>query len=361
MKTIAILLLVVIPSALLGQGYQLNDFLTYNPVLDQKVEAVLDSLSDEELAGQVIVAAAGGYGKSDAHIEKLVREGKVGGILLLNGEYTEFKNRVSHLDSLSKANNRLPLTYSADAEPSLIKYKIKNSTPVKKAVDHKNREEVVETTDIISKDLNDIGITHNYAPVIDISTTNEAIGNRSFGDNPDSVINWSIEFVKASQANGIVATAKHFPGHGMVKGDTHEKLVFIDGELSEVANYQPLIDAGVLSIMVGHIAVKNNEEYDSPLPATLNERLITELLKDAMGFKGIVITDAMGMGGVKAIDNSGIKALRAGVDILLMPEDEFEQVDKIVVEMDTDEEFRARVEDAARKVIRLKFCLGLIE
>ncbi len=341
--------------------YSLEDFFSYNPVLDSRVDEIMEGMSEEEIAGQLIVAAAGRLGKSNEHIEKLVREKKVGGILLLNGEKEEFKAMVHKLDSISSTVNGLKLSYSADAEPSLIKYKIKNSTPVKNANLHKTRAEVESTTQTICGDLKYIGITHNYAPVIDISTNNAAIGNRSFGDNQDSVITWSNEFVRVSQENNIVATAKHFPGHGQVVGDTHKKLVYIDGEMTEVDNYRPLINAGVISIMVAHIAVKNNEQYNSDLPATLNKKIVTDLLKNELGFKGVIITDAMGMGGVKAIPNSGVKALKAGIDVLLMPQDEFSDHAAIVSEMKNDPAFAAQVKNSARKIIKLKICQGLLQ
>lgn len=341
--------------------YDLSDFFGYNPSIEQKIDSIMLGLNDEEIAGQVIVAAAGRLGKSDAHIEKLVTQKKVGGILLLNGEREEFKKRVDRLDSITSSVGGIKLTYSADAEPSLIRYKIKGCSPVVKAADHKSEAQVVETAKSICKDLDYIGITHNYAPVIDVSTSNAAIGDRSFGDNIEAIIQWSNTFISTSQNLNIAATAKHFPGHGQVVGDTHKKLVYIDGEMNEVKNYQAIIDSGVVSIMVAHIAVKNNPAYNSDLPATLNKKIVTDLLKEEMGFRGLVITDAMGMGGVKSIPNNGILALKAGVDVLLMPVDEFDQVNRIVAEMQKDEAFRRQVQLAARKVLRLKICQGLIK
>ena len=364
MKLLGIATVCLITSALSAQNqdskYTLSDFFSYNPSIELKINSIMEGLSDEEKVGQLIVPAAGRLGKSQEHIEQLVREKKVGGILLLNGDVEMFSSMVKRLDSISESVGGLPLTYSADAEPSLINYKIKNTAKVTKASAHKSREEVALTAKQICEDLLNIGINFNYAPVIDISTSNEAIGNRSFGDNPDSVVAWSNEFVRVSQEHNIVATAKHFPGHGQVKGDTHEKLVFIDGEMTEVRNYQPLIDSGVISIMVAHIAVKNNPEYNSDLPATLNKKIVTDLLINTMGFRGIVITDAMGMGGVKSIPDNGLKAIKAGVDVLLMPVDETSDINAIVKSMQADEAFKTRVDQSVRKVLRLKICLGLI-
>ena len=104
---------------------------------------------------------------------------------------------------------------------------------------------------------------------------------------------------------GMSNCGKHFPGHGRVAGDTHKKLVYIDGELTELGLYPPMIEAGVLSIMVGHIAVENNDKYSTDgAPATLSPTIVNDLLRDELGFKGIIITDAMNMGAVAEIPES---------------------------------------------------------
>ena len=142
----------------------------------------------------------------------------------------------------------------------MIKYKIKGSTPVPKTNSIKTIDEVERVAQQISDDLKSIGITQNFAPVIDASP-NEVVSNRSFGLDMDTVIDFSNRFIDVTQSNGIVATAKHFPGHGFVNGDTHKKLVYIDGEMKEVENYIPVIRNGVLSVMVAHIAIKNNKYF----------------------------------------------------------------------------------------------------
>jgi beta-N-acetylhexosaminidase len=197
--------------------------------------------------------------------------------------------------------------------------------------------------------------------VIDASP-NQTVNNRSFGISMDTVIPFSKVFVRETQKNGIVATAKHFPGHGFVVGDSHEKLLFIDGEMKEVANYTPMIEAGVISIMVGHIAVKNNAKYNTGgLPSTCSRAIVTDLLKTEMKFKGIVVTDAMNMGGVIAVKNSGLKAAMAGCDMLLMPVKEQSDLFDIVTKMNEDRAFKAQVYESVKKIIKLKICLGLVE
>mgnify|MGYP000029377950 CR=1 FL=1 len=190
---------------------------------------------------------------------------------------------------------------------------------------------------------------------------NEAISYRAFGNDPDTAQVWSRVFIEETQRQGIVATAKHFPGHGYVVGDTHKKLVYIEGEMKEVDNYKPLIEAGVLSIMVAHIAIKNNEKYQTnDLPSSVSRTIVTDLLKDQMNFKGLVVTDAMNMGGVASIPNCELKAAQAGCDLILMPINEEKALFDILGSTQSDEAFKKQVYASVRKIIRLKICLGLI-
>lgn len=354
-------LLILLAGTGLNAQSGLNTFFSDNAELSHKVDSIYSTLSDQERVGQIIMPAVGKHGKPTDYVLGLIKERKVGGVLLLNGDREGFKDLVTLFDSIGKTSGALPFLYSADAEPSLIRYKIKNCSPVKNANQLKTTQEVESCARSISKDLNYIGINYNFAPVVDQGTENAAITNRSFGFNKDSIWAWSNTFINVSQEMGIITTAKHFPGHGLVKGDTHEKLVFIDGVLKEVDNYRPVIDNGVMSIMVGHIAVKNNPKYGTfSLPATCSEKIVTELLKEELGFKGLVVTDAMNMGGVRNIPNCGLKAVEAGCDILLMPVDEDKDIADILAKYKTDSVFQARVEDAVKKIIRAKVALGLL-
>lgn len=339
----------------------LEDFYKKDNMLDQQVEQIFSRLTDEQRVGQLIIPAAGRLGKPDAQLDELARKGWMGGAILLNGSVESFKHYVHRLDSISRANGHLPLVYSADAEPSLINRKISGSVQVPKTAELKDTLEALAVAHTIAHQLKDIGILYNYAPVTDVSPQNVAIGNRSFGADPKQVEKMNKAFINATQSDGVAATAKHFPGHGLVKGDTHKKLVFIDGPFQEVNVYRGLIDAGVLSIMVGHIAVQNNPKYNTDgLPATLSRAIVTDLLKNEMGFKGIVTTDAMNMGAVAAIPQASLKAVQAGNDIILMPPNEKESVLSIMAQMDKDPAFKQQVYDSVKKIIRFKLALGVI-
>lgn len=357
-----ILLISIVLSTISGftQQYSLSDFFMYDAALEQKVDSIFDSMNDTSRVGQMIIPAAGRLGKSQKHLNALIAKNYIGGILLLNGTKEGFTTMVNDFNALNQQNNGLPMLYSADAEPSLIGYKIKNCAPVKKAHLMVSREEVEKFALSICNDLKDIGINYNYAPVVDMSP-NEVISFRAFGNDPDTAQVWSRVFIEATQNQGIVATAKHFPGHGYVIGDTHKKLVYIDGEMKEVKNYIPLIDAGVLSIMVAHIAIKNNEEYNTnDMPSSVSKKIVTGLLKNEMKFKGLVVTDAMNMGGVASIPNCELKAAQAGCDLILMPINEESALFDILGETQNNPQFKQQVYASVRKIIRLKICLGLI-
>ncbi len=341
--------------------FTLEDFYKQEKLLDQQVEQIFNSLTEEQRVGQMIVPAAGRLGKPDAELDELARKGWIGGVLLLNGTIESFKNYVQRFDSISHANGHLPLVYSADAEPSLINRKISNSIKVPKTVELKDTLEALAIAHTIADQLKEIGILYNYAPVTDLSVQNAAIGNRSFGSDPAQVERMNKAFINATQADGVAATAKHFPGHGLVKGDSHKKLVFIDGPMQEVDIYKGLIEAGVLSIMVGHIAVQNNPKYNTDgQPATFSRTIVTDLLKNEMGFKGIITTDAMNMGAVAAIPDASLKAVQAGIDMVLMPLNEKEAVFSILAAMDKDPALKQQVYDSVKKIIRFKLTLGVI-
>ena len=191
---------------------------------------------------------------------------------------------------------------------------------------------------------------------------NKTVGYRSFGKNPENIIPWSNQFIQSTQANNIIATAKHFPGHGLVSGDTHKSLQVINGPLKEIKNYPPLIENGVLSIMVAHIAIENNENYSTQgLPSTCSKKVVTELLRDTLGFKGLIVTDAMNMGGVANVPKNASKAIAAGCDILLMPADARSAHSELLqLYLSNENEIQSSMNASVKRIIRLKICLGLL-
>jgi len=342
------------------KNFKLADYLTNNPFLQAKVDSIYAKMEDSERVAQLLMPAIGKYGQSEEVIYSLVKAKKIGGVLLLNGTKDQMSTWVETMNNLTKTAKGLPFLYSADAEPSLVNRKITGSTQVKKANEIATVDEVVSVAKTISDDLKEIGINYNFAPVLDMST-NATVGYRGFGANPANIIPWSNAFIAETQRNGIIATAKHFPGHGLVSGDTHKSLQIIDGELLEVPNYPSPIAEGVLSVMIGHLAVKNNTHYSTDgMPATLSSKIVQDLLRDSLNFKGLIVTDAMNMGGVAKVPNANVLAIEAGCDIVLMPLDAEKAHQEILALYLKDEVFKKKVELAAKRVIRSKICLGLM-
>jgi beta-N-acetylhexosaminidase len=340
--------------------FELQDFLKENKDLDAAVDKVFASLDDTAIVAQLIMPAVGRLGQEKTTIDQHIKDRIIGGVLMLNGTKEGFTSWITDFEKQNKTYGNLPFLYSADAEPSLVNRKIAGSTLVKKANEMQSIEEVRTCAQTISKDLNDIGINYNFSPVVDMSP-NATVGFRSFGAVPANIIPWSGAFIEETQAQGIIATAKHFPGHGLVSGDTHKALQVIDGELKEIQNYPPLIAQGALSIMVAHIAVQNNPKYNTNgLPSTCSKAIVTDLLKTEMGFKGLVVTDAMNMGGVVSVPEAAYKAVAAGCDIVLMPVDAKKAHAELLAHYCRDAAFRAQVDAAAKKIIRMKIAMGLM-
>jgi beta-N-acetylhexosaminidase len=341
--------------------FSLNDYLKENTALDKEVDAIFAALDDTAIVAQLIMPAVGKYGQTEALIKQHIKERIIGGVLMLNGTKDGFTKLINQFEKMNDSIGNIPFLYSADAEPSLVNNKIKGSTIVKKANEIKTIEEVQSCAKKISSDLNAIGINYNFSPVVDMSS-NSTVGYRGFGANPANIVPWSNAFIQETQNKNIIATAKHFPGHGLVTGDTHKSLQVIDGELKEIHNYPGLIEKGVLSIMVAHIAVKNNPKFDTKgLPSTLSETIVKQLLRDSLNFKGIIVTDAMNMGGVVSVPESAYKAVNAGCDILLMPVDAKKSHSELLAKYKSNPEFKEKVNTSAKRIIRMKVCAGLLK
>lgn len=361
MKKLLILPIILLSLQTSAQSFKLSDFLETNEDLDKIVDSIFLSMDDESRVAQLLMPAVGRYGMPEDSIRSLIQNKRIGGVLLLNGTKDQFKGWTTEFNKLNKDVRNLPFLYSADAEPSLVNRKMMGSREVPRAVEINSMAELKSTATSISEDLNEVGINYNFAPVVDVSS-NKTVGYRGFGSKPENIIPYSDAFIEVTQNHNIVATAKHFPGHGLVSGDTHHSLQVINGELKELENYPPLIENGVLSIMVAHIAIKNNEHFSTDgLPSTISDKIVTELLRDSLKFEGLIVTDAMNMGGVSKIENAAIKAVSAGCDIILMPLDPTKTHKDLLLKYNSEQVFEEKVNTAVKRIIRMKVCLGLLD
>lgn len=342
-----------------SHNYTLEDFYSEDSCLAKKVDSVFNTLSLDEKLGQMFVIAYGENAlKSDAIIKKIEQK-SIGGVLMLKGSKSNFKNKIKLFTEKADANNNLPLLYSADAEFSLINSKIAGLFKIKKANKLKSEEDVIAETKKINEQLAEIGIHQNFAPTSDKSFNKDVISNRSFSSNDSVLIHYSKTFIKEAQNAQIIPTVKHFPGHGNVKGDSHFNLVYIDGKLTELDNFKEIIPHSI-SVMVGHIAMKNNEFEDGNLPASCSPKVINGLLREKLDYRGLVVTDAMNMFALNNVKNPDYKAIIAGADMVVMPRNIDKAISLLKEELPKNPKLQQQIDASVKRIIKLKICKGLI-
>mgnify|MGYP001168776525 FL=1 len=347
--------------------FSLGDYFTHNDTLGKIVDNIFNRMNDGDKVAQMIITSTGNYGKSPDHIINLIKNRKIGGVVFLGGSIDKFRGLIKDFTNTARKNNSLPLIFSTDAEPSLINIKISGLESFRPTNTIKTLSQSKQTAMEISEILKSIGFQQNFAPVCDNNINREIIGNRSFGSNLEDIEQLASRFIEETQSENIIATAKHFPGHGNVKGDSHKSLVYIDGELKELDVYENLIQnknllAIPISIMVGHIAIRNNKDgFDTDnYPATLSRKIVTVLLKQQMNYTGIVITDGMNMGALNSFSRPSFLAVKAGCDMILMPSDEEQLYTSILTEYKENKEFQDQINESVKKIIRAKVCLGMM-
>ena len=339
----------------------------YHP--DKRMNAVVDSIynlmSLQERAAEMIMTASStaeklGYPYPAA--KKMLTSNVAANLVFLKGKSSEFKTQVDELNAFKTSKNKLKPLFACDCEPSLIPYKWTDVKDIRPAATQKNIAAVGENTEKINTVMKRVGVQLNFAPVVDIAINKSVINNRSFGSDASMIATLSTQFVQTAQDANIGATLKHFPGHGAVKGDSHKQSVFIDGPLTELNTFKKIIqsDAVPISVMVGHIVVKNNGKYDTDgLPATLSRTIVTDLLRKELKYNGIITTDALNMEAAAKIPDADWKAVQAGVDLVLMPKNAALLNKKITEALSKNDVLSKQIETSIKRVIRLKVALGL--
>ncbi len=338
---------------------------------DPWVEKELSGMTLEEKAAQLVFPRArGSYESSDSpdmyRLEHLVKDVKVGGLIFFNSGIYDQSLLINKLQRISK----VPLLIASDfergvamraADATVFPYNMGLGAADDSALTYKMGR-------IIADEGKAIGVQQNYSPVSDVNNNprNPIINVRSFGDNDKLVERLSLAMIKGLQDGGMIATAKHFPGHGNTDVDSHRDLPVISGSSAELNKvelppFQSDINHGVMSFMIGHLAVPALEP-DTNLPSTLSKNIITGLLKDKMGFKGLIVTDAMNMHAITNSYNSAqaaVMAIQAGNDAVLYPENSVEAVNAIVDAVKKGEISESRLDYSVRKILLAKKWSGL--
>ncbi len=348
-----------------------------SPAIEAEIDDTLARMSLEQRVGQVLmVRTFGEYYPADAQARRelvsMVQELALGGVILFRSQAYEAAALLHDLQVASAAAGNLPLVVAADFEWG-ADFRIDGAIPFPTAMavgatyDPAAAEWMGRAT---ARDARALGVHWIFAPVADVNVNprNPVINVRAFGEDPDHVGNMVAAFVRGAQQGGVLATAKHFPGHGDTAVDSHISLPVLDHDnrrlqAVELAPFRSAIEAGVASIMTAHIAVPALTA-DSGLPATLSYAVLTDLLRTQLDFRGLVVTDAMEMGGISRRWWSGqaaVEALAAGADMVLLPPSPRAVHGAVVRAIERGDLGRDRLDAAVRGVLRAKARLGLRE
>ncbi|MCQ2274666.1 MAG: serine hydrolase [Bacteroidales bacterium] len=306
-------------------------------------------------------------GKSQREFEQVLRETEVGGVCFFVGTAKHTLPLIKRFQSLSK----VPLLVCIDAEWGLgMRLSDCYSFPKNADWGLLPREMDGLLYDMgaeIGRQCRNMGIHVNFAPVVDVNSNpdNPVIGPRSFSADPKRVAELGIQYMKGLQSQGVIAVAKHFPGHGDTKTDSHFDLPIINHtrqymDTVDLYPFQRLIDEGVEGVMTAHLQV-NAYEKEPNHPSSLSAHLVSELLRQRMKFNGMVITDGLDMQGVTKYYKDGdgeLAALLAGTDILLLPPSVPKAISRICQAAEEDPALRQLVEMRCRRVLRSKYLHG---
>lgn len=331
----------------------------------QDLDSLLGTMSRREKIAQLIFEAV--ESREDpalrARQEGWIREG-LGGLIVMDDILADNLQMINELQALA----RIPMLVSIDGEwGAAMRFYEYAAFPRAMQLGALADPALVEAAGrVIGSELRDIKIFANYAPVVDVNNNprNPVINTRSFGENPWKVAEWGAAYMRGMQAAGVFGSAKHFPGHGDTDVDSHKGLpvlLFDRAQLDslELVPFRRLIAEGVAMVMVGHLSIPALDSTGTP--ASLSKPIVTGLLRNELGFQGVIITDALGMEGVAAAgDDAALLAYEAGADILLMPRDTRHTIDALdalfrrgaLDERDLD----ARV----RRVLALKARAGML-
>lgn len=330
------------------------------------VDSVYNSLSlNERIAQMIFVRANQPNQPYFTKVDTLISKYNVGGIVFFASDPVSQAKQTNYWNSLAKT----PLFISIDGEWGLgmrlsntVKYPLQMTLG---AISDNNMIYLMGQQ--IGDQCKRMGIHINFAPDVDVNSDprNPVIGMRSFGQNPALVAEKGYYYMAGLQNKGVVACAKHFPGHGNTYTDSHKDLPEVNSSLNtlkknDLLPFNYLIDKGVSSVMIAHLSVPALDSSKN-LPTTLSYDVVTNLLKKNMGFKGLIITDALDMHGVTKYYGKGevaMKALEAGNDILLIPDDVEASIISIRNAVKNNEISESRIEESCKKVLGYKYSSG---
>ncbi len=315
-------------------------------------------------------------------IEQLIQEYHLGGVILFRENVVTTEQTARLVADYQEATEKYGLLMTIDQEGGIVT-RLQSGTdmPGNMALGATRSPEIAHDVGrVIGEELNALGINMNLAPVLDVNNNsdNPVIGVRSIGESPDLVAEIGVAYTKGLQSTGVAATAKHFPGHGDTAVDSHLGLPEVPHDkerLMEVELYpfQKAMEAKIDAIMTAHVTfpkiddtkvISKKDGTEISLPATLSYKVLTELMREEMGYEGVIITDALNMNAIS--DHFGsvdavIRTVKAGTDIILMPVDLEAVVDGLLDAVVTGEISEERIEASVKRILTLKIGRGILK
>ena len=355
-----------------------EEVLTEEEKLQNRINEIISGMTLEEKAAQLFMItpeALTGMDPVTAAGEttrKALEEYPVGGIIyfrknLVNPE--QVRTMTANIQTYAMERTGLPLLLSVDEEGGSVTrfgnnpgFDFDASADMKAIGESGDPQQAYELGERLGSFLYDLGINMDNAPDADVLSNpqNTVVRDRSFGSDCEVVSEMALAELRGLESQGVIGMLKHFPGHGATAGDTHEGYAYTDASLEEMkANelvpFADGIEAGVDVIMVGHISCPKVTGDD--LPASLSEKMTTQILRQEMGYDGFLITDAMNMGAVSenySSSEAAVAAIRAGIDMILMPQDFQQAYEGILNAVESGELTEERIDESLRRITALK-------
>ena len=352
------------------------------PTVDDKVEKIVNSMTLEEKVGQIFMVAPEAVDKDGGsttvfteNIEKEVEKYNLGGYILFAANI-ENPTQTQELINGFKKSSKIQPFIGVDEEGGRVARIGKNSAmgvekiePMAQVGKSQNYERANEIGTTIGKYIKNLGFNLDFAPDTDVLTdpNNTEIGDRSFGNDPEVVGKMATEVVKGLQSENISTVLKHFPGHGGSIGNSHQGFSLsnrTEEELKscEIVPFKTAIENGADCVMVAHMSLPN--VTGDNIPATLSKKVVTDMLKTELNFKGVVFSDSMSMGAITENYGTGdacVKAVEAGIDMVLMPENLDEAYNAVLEAVKNGKISQERLDDAVSRIIKAKIQRGIIK
>ncbi len=363
--------LLAIISSLVVQGQPFSSGHVYSDQeksIERKVDSIISQMSlEEQIAQLMMVAMYPKKGKEhDREIEDLIKQYHIGGLIVFQGSPYLVTTKLNRFQAASN----IPLITSIDGEwgPAM---RLTNIPAFPKAMALGavfDDSLIYQMGAEIAGQLKRMGIFVNLAPVVDVNNNpdNPVIGIRSFGENPDLVIHKANLYMSGMQDNGVMAVLKHFPGHGDTDTDSHKSMPEILHSRErldsiELKPFKALIDSGAMGVMMAHLHVPALDSNNLSI-SSISSLVVNDLLKDELGFEGLIFTDALNMKGISDTYGSGkveVEALKVGNDILLMPKDVSLAIESIVKAIENKELSKRQIKKSCKKVLTKKYQLKI--